>query len=91
MDKNTLYEMYQKAVNFAPYSFFYINTNAKDVSKISTFKFKHSIQVPISPQTWKKSTEILVASSASGPAQAELELARQLLCWTEFRDKGLRF
>ena len=34
VDKSTLYEMYQKAVNFAPYSFFYINTNANDVSNM---------------------------------------------------------
>ena len=36
VDKSTLYEMYQKAVNFAPYSFFYINTNAKDVKICSS-------------------------------------------------------
>ena len=32
VDKRTFYETYQKAVNFAPDSFFYINTNAKDVN-----------------------------------------------------------
>ena len=31
VDKKTLHDMCQQAVNFAPYSFFYINTNAKDV------------------------------------------------------------
>ena len=39
VDKSTLYEMYQRAVNFAPYSFFYINTNAKDVSNMFFIKF----------------------------------------------------
>ena len=34
VDKHTLYEMYQKAVKLAPYSFFYINTNAKDVNNM---------------------------------------------------------
>ena len=34
VDKNMLYEMYQKAVNFDPYSFFYTNTNAKDVGNM---------------------------------------------------------
>ena len=34
VDKKSLYDMYQKAVNFAPYSFFYINTNANDVSNM---------------------------------------------------------
>ena len=29
VDKRTLYDMYQQAVNVAPYSFFYINTNGK--------------------------------------------------------------
>ena len=32
VDKTTLFNMYQQAVNDEPYSFFYINTNAKDVS-----------------------------------------------------------
>ena len=32
VDKKALYDRYQQAVNFAPYSFFYINTNAKDLS-----------------------------------------------------------
>ena len=34
VDKTTIYNMYQRAVNFAPYSFFYINTNAKDVNNM---------------------------------------------------------
>ena len=40
VDKSTLYEMYQKAVTFAPYSFFYINTNAKDVSNMFFINFE---------------------------------------------------
>ena len=34
VDKKTLYDMYQQVVNFAPYSFFYINKNAKDVNNM---------------------------------------------------------
>ena len=34
VDKKALYGMYQQAVNFAPYSFFYINTNAKDANNM---------------------------------------------------------
>ena len=33
VDKATLYEMYQQAVNDAPYSFFYINCNSQDINK----------------------------------------------------------
>ena len=32
VDKQQLLDMYHQAVNFAPYSFFYVNMNAKDVS-----------------------------------------------------------
>ena len=34
VDRQTVYDMYQQAVNFAPYSFFCINTNAKDVNNM---------------------------------------------------------
>ena len=34
VDKKTLYEMYQQAINDAPYSFFYINMNSKDTNKM---------------------------------------------------------
>ena len=40
VDKKALYEMYQQAVNFAPYSFFYINTNAKDVNNMFFINFQ---------------------------------------------------
>ena len=45
VDKSTLYEMYQKAVNFAPYSFFYINTNAKDVSNMFFINFEQRFEI----------------------------------------------
>ena len=45
VDKSTLYEMYQKAVNFAPYSFFYINTNAKDVSNMFFINFEQRSEI----------------------------------------------
>ena len=45
VDKSTLYEMYQKAVNFAPYSFFYINTNAKDVSNMFFVNFEQRFEI----------------------------------------------
>ena len=44
VDKSTLYEMYQKAVNFAPNSFFYINTNAQDVSNISSLTLNSALK-----------------------------------------------
>ena len=34
VEKKTLYNMYQQAVDVAPYSFFYINQNAKDVKNM---------------------------------------------------------
>ena len=34
VDNKGIYDMYQQAVNFAPYSLFYINTNAKDVNNM---------------------------------------------------------
>ena len=37
--------MYQKAVNFAPYSFFYINTNAKDVSNMFFVNFEQRFEI----------------------------------------------
>ena len=40
VDKIKLYEMYLKAGNFAPYSFFYIYTSAKDVNSMFHINFK---------------------------------------------------
>ena len=45
VDKKTLYDMYQQAVNFAPYSFFYINTNAKDVNNMSFINFQPRFEI----------------------------------------------
>ena len=45
VDKKTLYDMYQQAVNFAPYSFFYINTNAKDVSNMFFINFERRFEI----------------------------------------------
>ena len=40
VEKKTLYDMYQQAVDFAPYSFFYINQNAKDVNNMFFINFQ---------------------------------------------------
>ena len=45
VDKSTLYEMYQNAVIFAPYSFFYINANAKDVSNMFFINFEQRFEI----------------------------------------------
>ena len=45
VDKKTLYEMYQQAVNDAPYSFFYINTNAKDANNMFFIRFEKRFEV----------------------------------------------
>ena len=44
-NKKMLYDMYQQAVNFAPYSFFYINTNAKDVNKMLYRNFQQVFNI----------------------------------------------
>ena len=45
VDKKTLYDMYQQAVNFAPYSFFYINTNAKGVNNMFFINFQQRFEI----------------------------------------------
>ena len=40
VDKKTLYDMYQQAVNDAPYSFFYTNMNSKDINKMFYVRFE---------------------------------------------------
>ena len=45
VDKKSLYDMYQQAVNDAPYSFFYINTNAKDVSNMFFDRFGKRFEI----------------------------------------------
>ena len=43
--KKTLYDMHQQAVNFASYSFFYINTNAKDVNTMFYIHFEQCFEI----------------------------------------------
>ena len=45
MDNKALYEMYQQAVNFAPYSVFYISTNAKDASNMFFINVEQCFQI----------------------------------------------
>ena len=45
VDKKTLYDMYQQALNFAPYSFFYINMNSQDVNKMFYINFQHVFKI----------------------------------------------
>ena len=45
VDKNSLYQINQQAVNYAPYFFFYINTNAKDVNKMFYINFEQRFEV----------------------------------------------
>ena len=45
VDKSSLYEMYQQAVNDAPYSFFFINTNAKDVNHMFYIRFEKRFEI----------------------------------------------
>ena len=45
VDKKALYEMYQQAVNYKPYSFFYINTNAKDVANMFYINFEKRFEI----------------------------------------------
>ena len=45
VDKNRLYHMYQEAVNDAPCSFFYVNTNAKDVNNMFYIRFEKVFQI----------------------------------------------
>ena len=45
VDKKALYDMYQQAVNFAAYSFFYIDTNAKDVRNMFFINFQQRFEI----------------------------------------------
>ena len=40
VDKQQLLDMYHQAVNFAPYSFFYVNMNSKDINKMFHINFE---------------------------------------------------
>ena len=45
VDKQQLLDMYHQAVNFAPYSFFYVNMNAKDINKMFHINFEQAFQI----------------------------------------------
>ena len=45
VDTKTLYDMYQQAVNFSPYSFFYISTNAKDANSMFFINFQQRFEI----------------------------------------------
>ena len=46
--------MYQQAVNYKPNSFFYINTNAKDVANMFYINFEQVFQIDTEkPLKWK--------------------------------------
>ena len=45
VNKDELYEMYRIAINDAPYSFLYINTNAKDVNKMFFIRFEKTMTI----------------------------------------------
>ena len=45
VDKQQLLDMYHQAVNFAPYSFFYVNMNSKDINKMFHINFEQAFQI----------------------------------------------
>ena len=45
VDKDEVYEMYRMAINDAPYSSLYINTNAKDVYKMFYIRFEKLLEI----------------------------------------------
>ena len=45
VDKQQLLDMYHQAVNDAPYSFFYVNMNAKNVNDMFLIRFEHSFKI----------------------------------------------
>ena len=45
VDKKSLYDMYQQAVNDAPYSFLDLNTNAKDVNNMFFIRFEKRFEI----------------------------------------------
>ena len=44
VNKQQLYEMYQLAINDAPYSFLYINKNAKDANNMFYIRFENVLR-----------------------------------------------
>ena len=51
VDKKTLHDMHQQAINDAPDSFFYINTNAKDVNNMFYVRFEKRFEADTDEQT----------------------------------------
>ena len=45
VDKQQVLDMYHQAVNGAPYSFFYLNMNAKDINKMFHLRFEQACQI----------------------------------------------
>ena len=45
VNKDELYEMYRLAINDAPYSFLYINTNAKDINRMFFIRFEKAMTI----------------------------------------------
>ena len=45
VDNQQLLDMYHQAVNDAPYSFFYVNMNAKDINKMFHIRFEQAFQI----------------------------------------------
>ncbi|CAE7941936.1 unnamed protein product [Symbiodinium sp. KB8] len=45
VNKDELYEMYRLAINDAPYSFLYINTNAKDTNRMFFIRFEKAMTI----------------------------------------------
>ena len=45
VDKQQLLDMYHQAVNDTPYSFFYVNMNAKDINKMFHIRFEQAFQI----------------------------------------------
>ena len=42
LDKQPLLDVYHQAVNDAPYSFFYVSMNAKDINKMWCIRFEQA-------------------------------------------------
>ena len=45
VDKEQLLNMYHKAVDDKPYSFFYVNMNSKDVNNMFYVRFEKAFQI----------------------------------------------
>ena len=43
VDKHRLYELYQQAVNFKPYSFFFIKLRSQDINNMCHINLDHNI------------------------------------------------